>query len=125
MGINGIFNQTVSLLERSLDLRSMKHKSIVSNVANIDTPNYKAFDVMVEDELQRLNRTTGAGADIQMATPRENHIAPRQTAAVRVNRHITQKTIFRLNAGTAIPLTWMGKWPPWQKTASCTPSLPR
>lgn len=88
MGINGIFNQTVSLLERSLDLRSMKHKSIVSNVANIDTPNYKAFDVMVEDELQRLNRTTGAGADIQMATPRENHLAPRQTAAVRVNRHI-------------------------------------
>jgi flagellar basal-body rod protein FlgB len=88
MGINGIFNQTVSLLERSLDLRAMKHKSIVSNVANIDTPHYKAFDVMVEDELQRLNRTSGAGADIQAATPREGHLHPREPSAARISRHI-------------------------------------
>jgi len=88
MGISGIFNQTVSLLERSLDLRAMKHKSIVSNVANIDTPNYKAFDVMVDDELQRLNRTSGAGADIQAVTPRESHLHPRRPAAARVSRQI-------------------------------------
>jgi flagellar basal-body rod protein FlgB len=74
MGSDGIFNQTISLLERSLDLRSRKHNAIVSNVANIDTPNYKAFDLMVEDELQKLDQSTGDGEGIRMETTRAGHI---------------------------------------------------
>jgi flagellar basal-body rod protein FlgB len=87
MGINGIFNQTISLLERSLDLRAIKHKSITSNVANIDTPNYKAFDVMVEDELNRQNRASGTGDAARIMTTSERHLAPRRQDAVRINRH--------------------------------------
>ena len=87
MGINGIFNQTISLLERSLDLRSIKHKSITSNVANIDTPNYKAFDVMVEDELNRQNRTSGTGDAARVVTTSERHLAPHRQDTVRINRH--------------------------------------
>ena len=78
MGSDGIFNQTIAILERSLDLRAMKHRSIVSNVANIDTPNYKAFDLMVEDELQRLNRTTGDGQGVQVETTQVGHIKPQR-----------------------------------------------
>ena len=74
MAVNGIFNQTISFLEQSLDLRSSKHNAIVSNVANIDTPNYKAFDVMVEDELQKLDRSAGAGEGIRLKTTRTDHI---------------------------------------------------
>jgi len=74
MGVNGIFNQTISFLERSLDLRSSKHNAIVSNVANIDTPNYKAFDVMVEDELQKLDRSAVAGEGMRLKTTRRDHI---------------------------------------------------
>ena len=87
MGINGIFNQTISLLERSLDLRSIKHKSITSNVANIDTPNYKAFDVMVEDELNRQNRASGTGEAARVRTTSERHLAPHRQDTVRINRH--------------------------------------
>jgi len=74
MGSEGIFNQTITFLERSLDLRSRKHNAIVSNVANIDTPNYKAFDVMVEDELQRLDRSAGAVESVRLKTTRSGHI---------------------------------------------------
>ena len=74
MSSDGIFNQTISFLERSLDLRSRKHDAIVSNVANIDTPNFKAFDVMVEDELQKLDQSAGAGAGVRMETTREGHM---------------------------------------------------
>ena len=74
MGSDGIFSQTISFLERSLDLRSRKHDAIVSNVANIDTPNYKAFDVMVEDELQKLDRSSVAGEGLRLKTTRTNHI---------------------------------------------------
>jgi len=34
MPINGIFSNTISLLERSLDLRSLNHRVLASNIAN-------------------------------------------------------------------------------------------
>ncbi len=88
MGINGIFNKTISLLERSLDLRAMKHKTIASNVANIDTPNYKAFDMMVEDELQKMNRTPEAGTHSRATATQEGHLEPRRRGVARVSRRL-------------------------------------
>jgi flagellar basal-body rod protein FlgB len=53
MPSDGIFNKTISLLERSLDLRSLNHRVLASNIANMDTPNYKAFELIVAEEMQR------------------------------------------------------------------------
>lgn len=69
MESQGIFNQTFSVLEKSLNLRSQKHNLLVSSIANMDTPNYKAFDILVEEEMGKalgnvnitpLNRTQAA-----------------------------------------------------------------
>jgi len=49
----GLFNQTFSVLEKSMNLRSQKHTLLASNIANMDTPNYKAFDILVEKEMQK------------------------------------------------------------------------
>ena len=54
MKIGGIFDNTIQTLERSLDIRARKHEVIVSNIANVDTPNYKAFELIVEDELANM-----------------------------------------------------------------------
>ncbi len=51
MESQGLFNQTFSVLEKSMNLRSQKHNLLVSNIANMDTPNYKAFDILVEEEM--------------------------------------------------------------------------
>ena len=83
MGSDGIFNHTIALLERSLDLRSRKHDALVSNVANIDTPNYKAFDVMVEDEMRKLDPSTGTGEGLRLKTTRDGHLEPRQDTVRR------------------------------------------
>jgi flagellar basal-body rod protein FlgB len=48
-----LFNETISLLERSLDLRSLNHRVLSANIANMDTPKYKAFELMVEEEINR------------------------------------------------------------------------
>jgi flagellar basal-body rod protein FlgB len=48
-----LFNRTFSVLEKSMDLRSQKNSLLVSNIANIDTPNYKAFDILVEEEMEK------------------------------------------------------------------------
>jgi len=47
-----LFKGTISTLSRSLDLRARKHETILNNVANADTPNYKPFKVNVEEALQ-------------------------------------------------------------------------
>jgi flagellar basal-body rod protein FlgB len=48
-----LFDSTISLLSRSLDLRARKHEMILDNVANADTPNYKPFELNVEEALQK------------------------------------------------------------------------
>lgn len=55
METNGLFNGTIPLLERAMDLRSRRHHLLASNIANLDTPGYKAFDIMVEEELRKTD----------------------------------------------------------------------
>ena len=40
-----LFSNTFRVLEKSLDYSSSKQKVISQNIANVDTPNYKAKDV--------------------------------------------------------------------------------
>lgn len=42
----------ISTLERALDYSSLKQKVISQNIANVDTPNYKAKDVSFKSVLQ-------------------------------------------------------------------------
>lgn len=49
-----IFGGTINLAAKSLDLRSKRHELLLSNIANADTPNYKAFDLLVEKALSKL-----------------------------------------------------------------------
>jgi len=53
MPVDGVFGGAMPILEKVLNLRSQKHSLIVSNITNADTPNYKAFDMMVEEALQK------------------------------------------------------------------------
>ncbi len=51
------FGPTLGLLERSLDLRAARHRVLVSNIANQDTPGYRAKDINFQEELsKRLGR---------------------------------------------------------------------
>ncbi|MBW1783281.1 MAG: flagellar basal body rod protein FlgB [Deltaproteobacteria bacterium] len=54
-----LFRGAFPVLEKALDLRSMKHNLIVSNIANKDTPDYKAFDLIVEEELAKSGEKWG------------------------------------------------------------------
>ena len=56
MPADGIFSKTISLLERSLNLRSLNLRVLASNIANMDTPNYKAFELNLAEEMARNQR---------------------------------------------------------------------
>lgn len=46
-----LFSNTINLLETGLNYSSLKQKVISNNIANVDTPNYKAKTVAFKKEL--------------------------------------------------------------------------
>ncbi|WP_141431181.1 flagellar basal body rod protein FlgB [Bacillus sp. 03113] len=48
-----LFSNTMSLIESALGYSSLKQKVISQNIANIDTPNYKAKNVSFKEILQK------------------------------------------------------------------------
>lgn len=54
-------DSTFRLLEATLDVASARHGLIASNIANVDTPGYKAKDIAFQKELQVALELTGQG----------------------------------------------------------------
>jgi flagellar basal-body rod protein FlgB len=76
----GIFDRDITLLERSLDFRARRNTLLSSNVANIETPGYKAKDLVFEQALGKALKAQEPGPmvttharhlDGRMATPLE------------------------------------------------------
>ncbi len=51
--MNKIFDSATGVLEKSLDLYLTRHSVIADNIANAETPNFKARQVEFEDSLQK------------------------------------------------------------------------
>ena len=52
--MDALFGKTIEMLSAVLDFRSERHKVIVSNIANIDTPDYRPKDIVFKEELKAL-----------------------------------------------------------------------
>ncbi len=69
-----IFDRTMQLLNRTLDLRQARQRVIASNIANEETPGYRATELSFQDSLQAANR----GRDfVSLAVTQGQHIGPR------------------------------------------------
>jgi flagellar basal-body rod protein FlgB len=68
----GKIDQYLSFNETALSLRAQRQELLASNIANADTPNYKARDIDFSSALQNaLAGKTGNGG---LATTAQNHI---------------------------------------------------
>jgi flagellar basal-body rod protein FlgB len=66
-------DRTARILEKSLDGLSLRSQSISNNIANVDTPNFKATEVNFEQQLAAaLGRP--AGDDLPLALTHGAHI---------------------------------------------------
>lgn len=57
-----LFDGTILLLGEVLNLQSARHEVLAANIANTDTPGYRAVDLVFEEELRnawRSSRGTG------------------------------------------------------------------
>lgn len=54
-----LFSNTITSLEKAISQSTAKQKVISNNIANVDTPNYKAqevrFDTALSNEMQKLH----------------------------------------------------------------------
>ena len=67
------FDPTIGALNTSMNLRLLQQNVISSNVANSDTPGYKAKTIEFE---QAFRDALGADQGERLVTTAENHIAP-------------------------------------------------
>jgi flagellar basal-body rod protein FlgB len=75
-----IFDRTMQLLERSLDLRSARQRVISSNLANEETPGYRASELNFMDQLQSAHK---GRLPVALAVTQSGHIGPRGPQGVQ------------------------------------------
>ena len=76
-----LIDHTMQLIHRTLDLRQARQRVIVSNIANEDTPGYRATDFNFLDSLQAAQRGQGP---VTLAVTQGHHIGPRGEGFQRV-----------------------------------------
>lgn len=88
MPIEGLFNTTIDLLGKNIDLRTRNQNLITSNLANAETPGYTPKSLEFEQELQSAvknssrysSRGTGSGSVTNPA-----HIPLRGTSGGKIS----------------------------------------
>jgi len=77
--MDALFGKTIEMLSGVLDFRSERHKVIASNIANIDTPDYRPKDVAFKDALKASISKNG----VTMTRSRRGHMPEQSIPADR------------------------------------------
>lgn len=81
-----LFNETIVTLEKSLDFSTAKNRTIASNIANVDTPNYKAKNVTFKNVLNNeVEKTIGTNRTHSKHYTFEQNMDPKFQVSTRSN----------------------------------------
>ena len=79
---NILFDPTIGGLARTLTLHQQRHEVLASNLANVETPGYRAHELDFKDALKEAfeeQRAEGTGgAAVRTPTVVEDELAPRR-----------------------------------------------
>jgi len=87
-----LFGKSITRLEEALNVRSKRHQVITTNIANQDTPEYKAKSL---DFKNALKAVTGEGTTIALARTNKNHLSPQSQAKDPISSQIKVATTSR------------------------------
>lgn len=71
--MQALFGKTIDLLSGMLDYRAARHKVIVSNIANLDTPDFKPQDLTFAASLAEA---TAGGQAATLTRTNKKHLSP-------------------------------------------------
>lgn len=108
MPSQSLFSGSIATLQKTLNIGSLRHKVLTANIANIDTPNYKAFEVVMEDALKRNNRSAGP---IELVRTRPRHLSGRHSSSnpIKIKAADPPAINFRADGNTVDLDRTMGK----------------
>ncbi len=108
MPIQSLFDETMATLQKSLNAGSLRHKVLTSNIANIDTPNYKAFEVVMEDARKHNVR---AKRPINLVRTQPQHLSGRHSSSspIKIKTVDSSGNNFRADGNTVDLDRTMGK----------------
>lgn len=69
------FGRTVDMLQRSMDVSSLRQGVIANNIANADVPNFKRSEINFEASLKRAIDSENYRPRLELATSEAGHIA--------------------------------------------------
>ena len=103
-----LFEGAIAVLQKSLNRASLRHRVITSNIANIDTPNYKSFELVVEDVRREKS---GFSKTLELVRTEGQHLNGRRQASDEVKIKASEPPPFNLRAdGNTVDLDrTMGK----------------
>ena len=81
MPVNKIFGGSIALTAKALDLLSLRQGVIQSNIANMETPGYKAKDVNFSDVMKKAVTQQG-----ELAQTNNKHIAASAGSSVKAGK---------------------------------------
>lgn len=95
-----IFDTTLTQLERSLDVRLVRHNVLAGNIANVDTPGYKPKDVDFASTMAAIGGSNVPnGTNVTMVATTAGHMGIPRPAEPGGGIHIGLP-----GAGSAFPL---------------------
>ena len=86
-----LFEGTISTAAKAMDLRSRRHEVLISNLANADTPGYKAFDLLVEESMAKQAGSKSQGSTINMVQTHPGHLPTAPASGHGVRPQIVQR----------------------------------
>ncbi len=93
MPLDKIFGDTISTLEKSLNLRSIQHRALASNIANMDTPNYKAVEL---DVAEKMNSKKGLVPGLKLVRTHSDHLQIRNNRSDSIKLKAVTPTAYNL-----------------------------
>jgi flagellar basal-body rod protein FlgB len=108
MSTQSLFGGSISALQKSLNIGSLRHKVLTANIANIDTPNFKAFEVVMEDEIKKNGRPA---QPVELVRTQPDHLNGRNQSSTNVKLKAADPPVlnFRADGNTVDLDKTMGK----------------
>jgi flagellar basal-body rod protein FlgB len=69
-----LFGQTVGMLKNAMDGAGAAHSAIASNIANVNTPNFRRADVSFKDALAAADPTAQSSDELALVTTSDRDI---------------------------------------------------
>ena len=78
-------DQEIAFVRTALDLRARRQEMLAANLANADTPNYKARDI---DFSAALKAAMGSSSSLSMSRTHVGHLPPTSGDAGAADKHV-------------------------------------